>query len=297
MIPLVSTLCQGPLGVAQLPRLWWKNLLHQAGQLDEDYPFCSGGLDKYVLEVLRIDQDSALQFLWDQRPTYLQFEEWVTAEGTYEPNRIARWNESLVPRTHYRPDKIDETYGDIGWAQEETTEVSAVLLNCLQDWHLFHSRVFARVLTPDAPGLSGPVAPTLSSIDRGPLGICQLPRTWLKTCLRARGWLHLDYPDCAEGSLDQRCLQTLQVDQDAALAFLREEMPTYLAFEDWVRQEGTIEKEVVAAFNQRLLEREHNAAKQAEIHATLQRPPTWTSGVLLNHLEDWHYAHQGLVGG
>ena len=44
MIPLVSTLCQGPLGVAQLPRLWWKNLLHQAGQLDEDYPFCSGGV-------------------------------------------------------------------------------------------------------------------------------------------------------------------------------------------------------------------------------------------------------------
>ena len=62
MIPLVSTLCQGPLGVAQLPRLWWKNLLHQAGQLDEDYPFCSGGLDKYVLEVLRLDQDSALKF-------------------------------------------------------------------------------------------------------------------------------------------------------------------------------------------------------------------------------------------
>ena len=89
--------------------------------------------------------------------------------------RIARWNESLVPRTHYRPDKIDETYGDIGWSPEETTEVSAVLLNCLQDWHLFHSRVFARVLTPDASGLPGPVAPTLSSIDRGPVG--HLPTT------------------------------------------------------------------------------------------------------------------------
>ena len=73
------------------------------------------------------------------------------------------------------PDKIDETYGDIGWSPAEATEVSAVLLNCLQDWHLFHRRVFARVLTPDAPGLPGPVAPTLSSLDRGPLGICQLP--------------------------------------------------------------------------------------------------------------------------
>ena len=62
-------------------------------------------------------------------------------------------------------------------------------------------------------------------------------------------------------------------------------------------RQGTIEEEAVAAFNQRLLEREHIAAKQAEIHATLQRPPTWTSGVLLNHLEDWHYAHQGVGRG
>ena len=78
MIPLVSTLCQGPLGVAQLPRLCGgKTSSTKPGQLDEDYPFCSGGLDKYVLEVLRIDQDSALKFLWDQRPTYLEFEEWV----------------------------------------------------------------------------------------------------------------------------------------------------------------------------------------------------------------------------
>ena len=210
MIPLVSTLCQGPLGVAQLPRLWWKNLLHQAGQLDEDYPFCSGGLDKYVLEVLRIDQDSALQ-LFVGPTAYQPRIRGVGNRRRYVRGPIAsragtsRW----CRRTHYRPDKIDETYGDIGWSPEETTEVSAVLLNCLQDWHLFHGRVFARVLTPDAPGLPGPVAPTLSSIDRGPLGICQLPRTWLKTCLRARGWLHLDYPDCAEGSLDQRCLADL----------------------------------------------------------------------------------------
>ena len=292
MIPLVSTLCQGPLGVAQLPRLWWKNRLHQAGQLDPGYPFCSGGLDKYVLEVLRLDQDRTLQFLWDQRPSYLQFEEWVTAEGTCDPARIERWNKALVQRPHHIPEKIDETYGDIGWSQEETTEVSAVLLNCLQDWQLFHRQVFA----PGAEGLPGPVAPTLSSIDRGPLGICQLPRTWLKTCLRARGLLHPDYPDCAEGSLDQRCLRTLQVDEDAALAFLRGEMPAYLAFEDWVRQEGVVEEGAVAAFNRRLLERVHIEAKQAEIHATLQRPRTWTSGVLLNHLEDWHFAHQGLEG-
>ena len=292
MIPLVSTLCKGPLGVAQLPRLWWKNLLHQAGRLAPGYPFCSGGLDKYVLEVLRLDQDRTLQFLWEQRPTYLQFEEWAAAEGSWNSARVERWNKALGQRPHHIPEKIDETYGDIGWSREEATEVSAVLLNCLQDWKLFHTRVFA----PGAEGLPGPVAPVLSSIDRGPLGICQLPRTWLKTCLRARGLLHPDYPDCAGGSLDQRCLRTLRVDEEAALGFLRGEMPDYLEFEDWVRREGVVEEGAVAAFNRRLLEREHVEAKQAEIHAALQRPRTWTSGVLLNHLEDWHYAHQGLEG-
>ena len=138
MIPLVSTLCQGPLGVAQLPRLWWKNRLHQAGQLDEDYPFCSGGLDKYVLEVLRLDEERALRFLWDQRPTYLQFEEWVAAEGTCEALRIARWNKSLVQRTHYIPAKIDEVYGDIGWLLEETRALTFWLPQLAESmWHPF----------------------------------------------------------------------------------------------------------------------------------------------------------------
>ena len=63
MIPLVSTLCEGPLGVTHLPRFWWKNLLHQAGELDEAYPYCSGGLDTHVLGVLKLDKEQTLQHL------------------------------------------------------------------------------------------------------------------------------------------------------------------------------------------------------------------------------------------
>ena len=138
MTPLVSTLCEGPLGVAHLPRFWWKNLLHQAGELDEDYPYCSGGLDTHVLGLLKLDKEQTLQHLWKQKPDYLQFEAWVEEHGALNRPSIKRWNASLGGRTHYIPAKIDETYGDIGFDKEEVIEVSSVLLNCLQDWQLFH---------------------------------------------------------------------------------------------------------------------------------------------------------------
>jgi len=288
MIPLISTLCKGPLGVAQLPRLWWKNLLYATDQLDAGYPHCTGGLDLNVIELLQLDQEQTLAYLHGEKPNYLQFEAWVEANGRVHPQHMERWSKSLVARTHWTVAKIDETYGDIGFDKDRETEVSGVLLNCLQDWQLFHRN--------DLHGdLGASMPPVLSSIDQGPLGICQLPRTWLKTCLRAKGLLHDDYPDCAEGSLDQRCLHALALDEEKALAYLRAELPTYLEFEGWVRREGTIGADAIAAFNERLLKREHIPAKLEDIHATLGRAQTWTAGVLLNNLEDWHYAHAALM--
>ncbi len=293
MIPLISSLCKGPLDVAQLPRFWWKNLLHQAGRLDRDYPNNSRGLDQWVVDVLVLDMDETQQYLWNEKPDYLQFEDWVRERGVVDPARIARWNQALVMRTHVTPTKIDETYTDIGFDQASTTEVSAVLLNCLQDWQLFHKN---DLHGPDSD-LEAPIAPLISSTDQGPLGVCQLPRTWLKTCLRARELLHPDYPDCAEGGLDQRCMKTLELDQEKTLAYLRQNLPTYLEFEAWVRSEATMDPEAITAFNQLLLDRVHNPGKLEDIHATLGRPNdgTWTSGVLLNHLEDWKYAHTVLL--
>ena len=187
-----------------------------------------------------------------------------------------------MPRTHYRPDKIDETYGDIGWSPEETTEVSAVLLNCLQDWHLFHRRVFSsRPHLPDAPGLSGPVAPTLSSIDRGPLGICQLPRTWLKTCLRVReaGCISTTPTAPRAASTSAACADLAGGSGRSPCVLSARRCRTYLAFEDWVRQEGHYrEKKRWRPSTSACSNASTSLPSMAEIHATLQRPPTWTSG-------------------
>ena len=36
MIPMISSICYGPLKVCQLPRTWWKVSLRKAGLLDDD---------------------------------------------------------------------------------------------------------------------------------------------------------------------------------------------------------------------------------------------------------------------
>ena len=75
-------------------------------------------------------------------------------------------------------------------------------------------------------------------------------------------------------------------------------MPTYIEFEEWVRTEGTINTVAISAFNKWLLNRKHIPTKLEDIHGTLNKPNdgTWTDGVLLNHLEDWKYAHTALLG-
>ena len=74
MIPLISSICYGPSGWCQLPRRWWKVTLKASGVLDADYPECSGGLDRQVLEKMGLDQDETLGYIHSERPDYLTFE-------------------------------------------------------------------------------------------------------------------------------------------------------------------------------------------------------------------------------
>jgi len=57
--------------------------------------------------------------------------------------KTAEFNEMLLHRSHsHRPHKIAETYADIGFDPEVDDYTSALLLNTLQDWHLFHANDF-----------------------------------------------------------------------------------------------------------------------------------------------------------
>lgn len=297
MIPLVSSLCYGPLEVCQLPRTWWKVLLRNAGILDEEYPDVSEGLDKSVLEVLNLDRETTLAYLREHRPDYLRFEAWVLEQndGTLDGRAIVNWNDSVRARVHTRPDKLEETTSDVGIPNDGAI-TSAVILNSLQDWTLFYKRD----LKGEFSALGGRVVPLVSSLDYGPLNVCQLPRTWLKVLLRSRNLLHPDYPDMTEGGLDPRVLRVVNVRPDDAVRFIRENGPNYLDFEAWVLQknDGRVDPRAVDEWNSFVRTRIHTDEKIVDIHDTLglENDGSLTSAVVLNHVEDWRFAHADLTG-
>ena len=296
MIPLLSSLCYGPLEVCQLPRTWWKVLLRNAGILDEEYPDVSEGLDKSVLEVLNLDRETTLAYLRETMPDYLRFESWVLGQndGTLDREAIETWNESVRTRIHTRPDKLEETTNDIGIPNDGAI-TSAVVLNGLQDWSLFYKRD----LNGEFSALSGHAAPLISSLDYGPLNVCQLPRTWLKILLKSRNLLHPDYPDMTEDGLDPRALRAVNVVPNDAVRFIRDNAPAYLDFEAWVlgQNDGRVDPGAVEEWNAFVRTRIHSEEKIVDIHNTLglENDGCLTSAVVLNHVEDWHFAHADLT--
>ena len=293
MVPLISNLVYGPLGACQLPRTWWKVLTRNAGILDDEYPdMTENGLDPRVLRALNLDIDATLAYLRENMPSYLDFEAWILEQrgddfwGFEQQDAIVRWNAFIRARRH-RGAKIEETYTDTGLPRDAGID-SATVLNCLQDLQLFYKR--------DLPELSGSIVPLVATIDFGPLGVRQLPRTWYKILLRAKGLLHPDYPDMTESGLDPRVLRALNLDIDATLNHIRTNLPSYLEFEGWVLEQcgGQIPVQAVDEWNDYLCNRIHNDAKRAEIRATVGCGDI-SSAVVLNHIEDWHLAHQWLV--
>ena len=291
MIPLISSNCYGPLEVCQLPRFWWKALLRRAGLLDEEYPDCSGGLDSMVLQQLDLDKDRTLNYIRREMPTYLEFENWVLGQkgGSLDRQVVEEWNKYIRDRIH-KEEKLVDIHATLGLANDGKIQ-SALLLNHLEDWHFFQQRDLVG-------GLQEKVVPLIATIDAGPLGVSQLPRTWLKVLLEASKLLHPDYPGCG-GGLDSRGLEVLGLDKETTLSYLRGQRPSYLEFEGWVLAQagGSLDQRVLE-WNQYLLERQHKEEKRVEIHTTLglEDDGSLNLAMILNQLEDWHLAHAELLG-
>ena len=85
-VPLVSSGTAGPLGAIHLPRLWLKLSLAAVGALPEDYDECGSGFDGMTLSALGLDRQKTIDFVRQSRPTYMEFEEWVVANGKTDRN-------------------------------------------------------------------------------------------------------------------------------------------------------------------------------------------------------------------
>lgn len=289
MVPMISSICKGSNGVCQLPRTWWKALTRAVNLLDSAYPDNSGGLDTWCLQAIELDVDETYDYLRSELPDYITFERWILDKknGQLPTAQIERFNEIVQYRRHIRPHKITETYADIGFDPDVETYTSALLLNTLQDWHLFH----ANDSNADHCDIPAAISPLVSSIDVGPLNVMQLARTWFKVLLEAQGLLNSGYPACGNG-LDQNILDALGLEREVTLAYLHNNRPTYMDFEFWVSaQISEVDRAKVDAFQTFMLNREHPEPKRTGIHQLTGCDRSINNGVMLNHLEDWHYAY------
>ena len=139
IIPLISSGTTGPLGVMHLPRLWLKALLAATDRLPAGYKDIRPGFDYMVLEGLGGDPDLAREFISQEQPSYLAFEDWIRKQPNADvsPENIERVNTIVVDRK-----KSDSSRKKM-LAENELPEDSpiddSIMLNNLDDWRSIHS--------------------------------------------------------------------------------------------------------------------------------------------------------------
>jgi hypothetical protein len=141
IVPTISSGTAGPLGVQHLPRLWQKASLDAVGKLHPDYPAAGAGYDQMTLDALGIERQKFLDYIKAEKPTYVQCEAWVAANGNFDAAKIAAHNAAVNGYIH-----DDATRAEILSAAGRPDDGSikdAVNLNNLDDWQLFYQSEIA----------------------------------------------------------------------------------------------------------------------------------------------------------
>lgn len=137
------------------------------------------------------------------------------------------------------------------------------------------------------------IVPAIGSSVAGPLGIVHLPRLWTKVLLASRGLLPADYDECGEG-FDGMTISALGLDRDELIAFVRNEQPTYMAFETWVlhRTHGTLTPAKIEAHNRAILSYAHSEATAQAMRANSGvTKSSLGDAATLNALDDFDELH------
>ncbi|MGH7729060.1 MAG: DUF5069 domain-containing protein [Vulcanimicrobiaceae bacterium] len=140
------------------------------------------------------------------------------------------------------------------------------------------------------------LAPAISTTQTGPLGICHLPRLWLKIILHAKGLLPADYRH-GHGGFDELLCERLGLDAEAMIAYLERELPDYLTFERWVEQNAkNLTPETVAAYNLHVCTHAMGSERAAERRTKLGLANAHAvNAAYLNDLDDWSVLHAELA--
>jgi hypothetical protein len=141
IVPLIGSAEVGPLGVLHLPRLWLKISLDAKGLLADGYPAVGTGFDQMVLDGLGLQKNAVVEYVTNSRPTYCQFESWITKQpGTrLDSDSIARLNQAIRGYNH-DDGTVQAVLGENGLPADSGIR-DAVTLNRIDDWKCFHDAV------------------------------------------------------------------------------------------------------------------------------------------------------------
>ena len=138
VVPLVSSGTAGPLGAIHLPRLWLKLSLAAVGALPEGYDECGSGFDAMTLSALGLDRRKTIDFVRQRKPTYMEFEEWVVANGKTDRATIDRHNAAI--RGYDHGDELGHKMRTSSKIKD-TAIKDAILLNLVEDLDEIHHQL------------------------------------------------------------------------------------------------------------------------------------------------------------
>ena len=141
VVPLVSSGTAGPLGAIHLPRLWLKLSLASIGALPEGYDECGAGFDAMTLGGLGLDRQKTIDFVRQNKPTYMEFEEWVVANGKADKASVEAHNAAI--RGYNHGDDLARSMRDKSKVKDGSIK-DAVTLNTIEDLDEIHQQINTR---------------------------------------------------------------------------------------------------------------------------------------------------------
>lgn len=142
------------------------------------------------------------------------------------------------------------------------------------------------------------LVPLISSGVAGPLGVIHLPRLWSKVLLSAKGLLPDGYDECGKG-FDQMVLDGLKLNREATIKYLKENLPTYPQFEQWVLKQrgGMIGRGEIETLNAAIRGYNHSDQTRKGIcdGAGVKDDGSIKDAVNLNNFDDWGEFHASIT--
>ena len=139
--------------------------------------------------------------------------------------------------------------------------------------------------------------PTISSGIAGPLGILHLPRLWLKVSLEAAGKLAPGYPGIGRG-FDAMTCAALGLDEEKVKDYIKQNKPTYTQFEEWVKQNGKLDRAAIEKHNAAVRGYNHDDDTRRGILSGCNLSDencSYRDAVNLNNLDDWQEFHKAVL--